>query len=149
MRFAALLLPAAILAGCSGLQLAPQASVPPEMALRRVAPELGRPEVELSADAEAALSAHSWPGNIREMRNVLERALLLSEGERLTAGHLRFDSPASAESPADDTQLTLAEVEQRHIERVLAEEEGNVAAAARRLGVPKSSLYQRIKKLQK
>jgi DNA-binding NtrC family response regulator len=116
--------------------------------LHRLALEFGRGDVELSADAEAALGAYSWPGNIREMRNVLERALLLAEGERLTAEHLRFEFSGSADGLAEDLRLTLAEVEHRYIERVLAEEDGNVAAAARRLGVPKSSLYQRLKKHQ-
>jgi DNA-binding NtrC family response regulator len=116
--------------------------------LRRIALEFGRGDIELSADAEAALGAYSWPGNIREMRNVLERALLLAEGDRLTAEQLRFEFSASADGVTEDARLTLAEVEHRYIERVLAEEHGNVAAAARRLGVPKSSLYQRIKKHQ-
>jgi transcriptional regulator of acetoin/glycerol metabolism len=80
------------------------------------------------------------------MRNVLERALLLAECDRLTAEHLRFEF--STDAPTEDAHLTLAEVEQRYIERVLAEEDGNVATAARRLGIPKSSLYQRIKKHQ-
>jgi DNA-binding NtrC family response regulator len=116
--------------------------------LHRLALELGRGDVELSADAEAALGAYPWPGNIREMRNVLERALLLAEGDRLTAEQLRFEFSAGADGLAEDARLTLAEVEQRYIEQVLAEEHGNVATAARRLGIPKSSLYQRIKKHQ-
>jgi DNA-binding NtrC family response regulator len=116
--------------------------------LHRIALELGRGDVELSADAEAALGTYSWPGNIREMRNVLERALLLADGDRLTAEQLRFEFSASTDGPTEDARLTLAEVEHRHIERVLAEEDGNVAAAAHRLGIPKSSLYQRIKKHQ-
>jgi DNA-binding NtrC family response regulator len=116
--------------------------------LRGIAGEVGRGDVALSTDAEAALATYSWPGNIREMRNVLERGLLLAEGDRLTSEHLRFEFPPPTDTPTEDTGLTLAEVERRYIERVLAEEHGNVGVAAQRLGVPKSSLYQRIKKRQ-
>ncbi len=102
-------------------------------------------DVGLSPEAEAALRAYAWPGNIRELRNVLERAVLLSGRRVLEVRDLRFEVPA-APVELRDSQLTLAELEQRHIERVLAEENGNVARAAARLGIPKSSLYQKIKK---
>ncbi len=52
---------------------------------------LGRPDTELAPDARAALRGHHWPGNIRELRNVLERAVLAAEGGPLHARHLRFD----------------------------------------------------------
>ena len=59
---------------------------------------------------------------------------------------LRFDVPSRANSWADDSALTLLELERRHIERVLQEEHGYVDQTARRLGIPRSSLYQKIKK---
>jgi DNA-binding NtrC family response regulator len=116
--------------------------------LAKCAADLGRNDLDLSPDAERALQAYAWPGNIRELRNVLERAALLSEQRTLRATDLRFDDAANRETPAYDSQLTLLELERRHIELVLAEEHGQVERAAKRLGIPRSSLYQKIKKFQ-
>jgi DNA-binding NtrC family response regulator len=117
--------------------------------LARLAHELGRHGLSLSEDARRALLAYPWPGNIRELRNVLERAVLLSRGPVLAPSDLRFDAVAASgrdAGDADDSTATLAEVERRHIERVLAEEGGHVERAAKRLGVPRSSLYERLKR---
>jgi transcriptional regulator with PAS, ATPase and Fis domain len=116
--------------------------------LAKCAADLGRSDVELAPDAERTLQAYAWPGNIRELRNVLERALLLSESNILRASDLRFDDAMKREVPEYDSQLTLQELERRHIECVLAEERGQVERAAKRLGIPRSSLYQKIKKFQ-
>ena len=116
--------------------------------LAGIAAEMGRPDLSLSTEAVAALQHYAWPGNTREMRNVLERAAILSRAPELTARDLRFTgAPDAAAASADDSHLTLEEVERRHVERVLAEEGGHVERAARRLAVPRSSLYERIKRL--
>jgi DNA-binding NtrC family response regulator len=104
----------------------------------------GRGQVELEPDAERALMTYAWPGNIRELRNVLERAVLLSGTPRLSRGALRFES-LPAEEPSLDMDLTLEELERRHIERVLTRESGHVERAATRLGISRSSLYAKIK----
>jgi DNA-binding NtrC family response regulator len=111
-----------------------------------LAADLGRGPIRLSAAAMEALCAHPWPGNVRELRNVLERAVLLSGAPSIDASDLRFDVPRGLLGPEADSSLTLVEVERRHIARVLAEEKGHVERAARRLGVPRSSLYQKLKK---
>jgi DNA-binding NtrC family response regulator len=113
--------------------------------LERIGAEVGRPGLQLTADAQQALQAYDWPGNVRELRNVLERAALLSEREAIDRRALHFDAAASPAAQRNTT-LTLEEVEREHIEAVLSEEDGNVPRAAVRLGVPKSTLYQRIKK---
>jgi DNA-binding NtrC family response regulator len=105
----------------------------------------GRGGVGLQPDAETALMRYAWPGNIRELRNVLERAVLLSGGGALSRGDLRFES--SPDEPAAEDDLTLEELERRHIERVLRRENGHVERAAVRLGIPRSSLYERLKRL--
>lgn len=112
--------------------------------LERCAANLGRRSASLSPDAETALCAYPWPGNIREMGNVLERALLFADGDVLRRPDLRFDVslPACAGS---DTHLTLLELEQRQIVAVLKEEQGHVDRAAVRLGIARSSLYHKIK----
>jgi DNA-binding NtrC family response regulator len=114
--------------------------------LKRLSTDVGRGPFELSEDAENTLRGYGWPGNIRELRNNLERAILLSDQPMLLARHFRFDSQLPADRVTIDTSLTLMEMEQRYIEQVLAEEKGRVEQAARRLGVPRSSLYQKIKK---
>jgi DNA-binding NtrC family response regulator len=112
-----------------------------------LAMELGRPRVELSTQAAAALAAHSWPGNVRELRNVLERAVLRAGGGAIGRDHLALDPVVPAIPAGPGLDLTLAEVERRHIERMLAAEAGHVERAAKRLGIPRSSLYQKIKQM--
>jgi len=96
----------------------------------------------LTDDALTALAEHPWPGNLRELRNVLERAVLLGDRREIDRADLRFDLPAAG---AAGTARTLRELERDAIERALAAENGRVARAAARLGVPRSSLYQKLK----
>jgi len=116
--------------------------------LDALAVDLGRRGLHLSPDAEAKLRRHSWPGNVRELRNVLERALLLSGRDVLDAADLRFEGPGA--EPADratpGSSMTLEELEKQHIRVVLDELGGRVAEASQRLGIPRSTLYQKIKK---
>lgn len=115
--------------------------------LERIAAELGRSGVKLSGQAERILEAYSWPGNIRELRNALERVVLLSG--RTTVEPEDLSESLSADMPATrGRRLTLREAERRHIEQVLDEEEGDVPRAAAILGLSRSALYQRIKKHQ-
>jgi DNA-binding NtrC family response regulator len=121
--------------------------------LERVAGELGRPGLRLAEDGERALEAYHWPGNVRELRNVLERASLLTGGAQLTADDLgELAGPRDAGRGAERTgqtasRLSLRAAEKLHIEAVLREQEGDVRRAAAALGVSRSALYQRIKKL--
>jgi len=116
--------------------------------LDKIAADLGRGELRLDQSCMQALQAYSWPGNIRELRNVIERAVLLSEQKHITLNDLHFDGHTKIGATFLDTNLTLLELEKQHIERVLQEERGRVEKAARRLGIPRSSLYQKIKKHQ-
>ena len=116
--------------------------------LDKVSADLGRGELHLDENSIQALKAYSWPGNIRELRNVIERAVLLSDQKTITINDLHFDGHTQVGSPFLDSRLTLLELEKQHIERVLMEERGRVEKAAKRLGLPRSSLYQKIKKHQ-
>ncbi len=113
--------------------------------VERLGQELGREPIVLGDDAMRALQEYSWPGNIRELRNVLERAVLLTRGDVLHRHDVRFETLPAAMTPGYDASLTLAELEQQHIGRVLEEERGHVERAAKRLGIPRSTLYQRLK----
>lgn len=112
--------------------------------LARLADAPGR-SVRLGEDAEQALCGYAWPGNIRELRNVLERAVLLRNGDIIARRDLRFESTPLQDVQVGDTGLTLQQVERQHIERVLREVGGKVEQAALRLGIPRSTLYQKIK----
>ena len=123
----------------------------PDMArylLNKVAGDLGRGEIELTDDCIQALQSYSWPGNVRELRNVIERAVLLSDQKQIGLKDLHFDGHTNVGAPFLDSRLTLVQLEKQHIERVLQEEKGRVEKAAKRLGIPRSSLYQKIKKHQ-
>jgi DNA-binding NtrC family response regulator len=114
----------------------------------RISAEMGRPGVRLAGETEKALAAHAWPGNIRQLRNVLERAVLLSDhpvlraedvGDALAAGQTAAPAGATA-------GLSLAEAERRHIAAILHASQGMVPKAAEVLGLSRSALYEKIKK---
>jgi DNA-binding NtrC family response regulator len=101
--------------------------------------------IELAPDAMKAICGYAWPGNLREMRNVFERAVLgarVGSGGRIEAADLRFEATPERETEV----LTLDEVERRHIEHVVRLEHGNVDRAATRLGVSRSTLYTKLKR---
>ena len=113
--------------------------------LGRLTADWGREPVQLSSAAQSLLQRHLWPGNIRELRNVLERALLGARSAVIEAPDLDFASSPRREPVDSDTRMTLKELERYHIGKVLAEEGGRVENTARRLDVPRSTLYQKIK----
>jgi DNA-binding NtrC family response regulator len=117
-----------------------------EWLLGSIGTDLKRGQLRLAPDAEAALRRYPWPGNIRELRNVLERAALLTDGDTLGARDLAFDAFEERSSSGVDTSVSLAENERRYIEAVLAEENGKVEAAARRLGLSRNAVYLKIRK---
>ena len=106
---------------------------------------VGSRNLMLSPDAIRALQSYSWPGNIRQLRNVIERAALLSDTSTLTATNLHLESVFDfAEDKARGTK-TLEQMERQHIAEVLLLEGGRVESAAKTLGIPRSSLYHKIR----
>jgi two-component system response regulator HydG len=103
----------------------------------------------LGADAERALAAYGWPGNIRELRNTLWRASILADGAVIGAEHLGLmapPSPSAASVPDDATVLSLADAERRAIVAALRASDGNRTQAAERLGIARSTLLEKLKR---
>ena len=102
----------------------------------------------LSADALAALRAYPWPGNVRELRNVIERAVLLAPGKQIRPDTLPLNASSnghSAGSVANGAAITLAELERRHIEAILAHTNWHQGRAATALGISSKTLYRKIR----
>ena len=115
-----------------------------ESLLQRCARDLGRDEMSLSDAALRALGKYHWPGNIRELRNVIERAVLLCDEAVIEPHQLHFQGAEPETQPAGALS-TLSALECGHIQRVLQECAGRVEDAAKILGIPRSSLYQKLK----
>jgi DNA-binding NtrC family response regulator len=115
--------------------------------LVRICSDMARPRAELSPKAVERLRSYYWPGNIRELRNVLERALLFSDRPVLEPGDLAFEPGPRSGSNSYKPDWTLEELERFHISAVFLGENQNVEKTARRLGIAKSTLYQKLKAL--
>lgn len=92
-----------------------------------------------------ALLSHRWPGNVRELDHAVERAVLLADGDTVRAADLGLRA-AAGEAGAQLEDLTLQEVERALIEKALARNAGNVAGAARLLGLSRSAMYRRMER---
>jgi DNA-binding NtrC family response regulator len=108
--------------------------------------ELPESPSEFTSEALERLLSHEWPGNIREMRNVLERALIVSHGaERLGPEHLPPELGRRAPAPVGHEPVSLQEVERRHIEWTLRRHGGNRTRAAEELGISRATLINKIR----
>ena len=111
--------------------------------LDEVGRRMGRMGLALAPEAEAALAAHAWPGNVRELANVLERAAILADTDRIGPEHLLLGTSTSRAAPQE--ARSLAEVEETAIRAALLAEGGNRKRAAARLGIGLRTLYDKIK----
>jgi DNA-binding NtrC family response regulator len=99
----------------------------------------------LASEAIEALQGYSWPGNLRELRNVLERAVLLAGGGIIHAHDLPLPAAVRSASSAEDAPLSLQEVERRHIAAVLQRTGWHQGKAASLLGISAKTLYRKIR----
>ena len=101
----------------------------------------------ISEDAIARMMAYDWPGNVRELENAIERAIALGSGPILHAGDLptNLQYGTGDRLPQNDELLPLDELERRAILRALREAGGDKLAAARMLGIGKTTLYRKLK----
>ena len=114
--------------------------------LERHAARYRRPATGFDPAALDAMVRHAWPGNVRELDHVIERAVLLAQGERIGTGDLALAaSDGGGLAPLE--QMTLADAEGFLIRRALDRAGGNVSVAARALGLSRSALYRRLERL--
>jgi DNA-binding NtrC family response regulator len=92
-----------------------------------------------------ALVEHPWPGNIRELDHAVERAVLMSQGDRVRAEDLGL-RPAGGDGPLRLEEMSLEDVESLLIKKALARFDGNVSRAAEALGLSRSALYRRLQR---
>ncbi len=106
-----------------------------------------KPLLQFDASAITKLKQYHYPGNVRELQYTMERAVIMSEGEVLSADDLIFSpiesAPQKEEEPKD---LNLSNVEKSTILRVIEKHQGNISKAARELGLTRTALYRRLSK---
>ena len=119
-----------------------------EKFLAAYAAKHGRPARRFDSGALAALGLYDFPGNVRELANVVERAVIVSDGREVTAQDLPEAVLAAAHSRARrERRPTLAELEDEYIREVLAAARGNKSEAARVLGISRKNLYERLARM--
>jgi DNA-binding NtrC family response regulator len=101
--------------------------------------------LELGGGALRAMQNYSWPGNVRELRNVLERVVLVTGRDFLADQDFHLDVQIEQYLSGIGQFRTLEEMERNYIQQVLRKERGRVQLAARKLGIPRSSLYHKLK----
>ena len=117
-----------------------------ERFLARFVKDYARPARGFSDEVRTALLDYPWPGNIRELRNVIERASIICAEERVQLSHLGLNTAASNDTPRVGAELSLEQLEKAHIAAVLATSE-TLEQAARTLGIDASTLYRKRKLL--
>jgi len=129
--------------------------------VRRLGERMGKGEPGLSRDARELLMTYPWPGNIRELQNAIERALIVSDAGLITAAQLGLTLPrlpsgeaslpgvptASRVTNHQAAEATLQELERHAIAEALAKAKGNKTAAATALGITRMQLYTKLKRL--
>ena len=128
--------------------------------VREIAERLQKPLQGLTPGAEARLTESAWDGNVRELRNVVERACILADGEFVTERELAVCLPppglttapsaggAAPLAPQKASTDLLVNVERDHIQRALVRTGGNKKAAAQMLGLSRRALYRRLERLE-
>ncbi|MBI4859602.1 MAG: sigma-54-dependent Fis family transcriptional regulator [Candidatus Riflebacteria bacterium] len=125
--------------------------------IRHFQRRMGKPISGIEPDALGLIERHSWPGNIRELRNVIEHAFVLEQGSRISAASLPFlasrapapaamagPAPAPSELPVPSLAAAREAFERRFIVDCLQRHGGNITKAAQELDVPRSTVYRKL-----
>jgi two-component system response regulator HydG len=119
---------------------------------REIGARMVKGEPGLGRDAREVLLRHTWPGNIRELSNAIERALIVSDGGLLTAAQLAIGAPRPAKEDAPSRAprgpRSLADLERQLVTEALSTARGNKSRAAALLGLTRSQLYTRMKRFR-
>jgi NtrC-family two-component system response regulator AlgB len=120
---------------------------------KHFAARCGRQLDGFTEEALASIYGYAWPGNLRELRNAIERAVILGRESQITPGDLpaelrQMAAPGATGGAADQNGglMTLEQLEEQHIKRVLAQTR-TIAEAAQILGVDQATIYRKRKKL--
>ncbi|MBL4637530.1 MAG: sigma-54-dependent Fis family transcriptional regulator [Kofleriaceae bacterium] len=117
-----------------------------ETLLNQIRIDLKRPNLRLTSHASEQLRQAYWSGNVRELRNALERAAILSDGEIIDVAQFSLEPAHSSDADAEDDCQTLQELEQRAIIRALSAAQGSRKVAAAQLGIGLRTLYDKLKR---
>jgi len=108
-----------------------------------------RPDLQMTNEARRKLLSHSWPGNIRELSNAIERSALLTDSNFIEEKDVEFLLPVGkVEVESNEPAQSLAQLEQKHIEITLRNLEGNRTETAKRLGISVRTLRNKLKEYQ-
>jgi NtrC-family two-component system response regulator AlgB len=112
--------------------------------------QCGKHVRSFSPEVEQSMRQYSWPGNLRELRNVIEHAVIIANGEQILLSDLPEKLSGGAQPNSDGVQVgmpvTLEQLETEHIRRIMAQCDNNVDEAAQVLGIGRSTLYKKQKK---
>ena len=113
--------------------------------LEQFTKESGKPRKEVSCELLEALTQYRWPGNVRHLRNVLERMYFLSSGAKLELGDLPAEIAVPEEVDSKEGIAPMWKVEREHIAKVLKATGGNKSQASKLLGIDRKTLHAKIK----
>jgi DNA-binding NtrC family response regulator len=110
----------------------------------KFATQVGKPRITLHPDFLEKLAQYHWAGNIRELKNIIERAMILAPQNELTVDCLPYELQQAFPTLPTENVWAMAEIEKAHIQRVLAYTKGNKAETARLLEIGVATLYRKI-----
>ena len=114
--------------------------------LKRFAAQAGRNITGFTPAALEKLRAYDWPGNVRQLQNEIQRAVLMTDGDLIDVSDLSITNRAESAETDESTSLTLLEgMERQTIVQMLKETNGNKLETAKRLGIGRRTLYNKIK----
>jgi len=114
--------------------------------LRRYGGENGKPRLTFSPDALRAINLYNWPGNVRELQNRVQRAVIMADGKRVTAGDLELADVLNELRP-QTLREARESVEREIVQDALRRHRGRITSAALELGISRPTLYELMEKL--
>ncbi len=114
--------------------------------LKKFSQKYNKPQLQISVKIINLLSKYNWPGNIRELGHLIERAVILSDGKKLNFQDFASDLSNIKNPNKTENNLNLEEMEKRHILKAISVNKGNITKAAKDLGIARTALYRRLEK---